>query len=116
MMLHKEFPTLADALVATMRRVSATLIGKKLGPEFVEQHELALKIPHARKFILDERMSAYLCDLGQSIQRGGLRKRITAAENARHQARLPHALRRGDSSVGVVTHDFAVHHDSAPRT
>src|SRR5262249_26438650 len=91
-MQHKEFPTLADALVATMRGVSTTLVRKRLGPEFVEQHELILKIPYARKFVLDEKMSAYLCDLGQSIQRGGLRKRITAIENARHQARLPHAL------------------------
>jgi hypothetical protein len=90
--MKSEMPTLADALIATALDKRSTLAIKQREPAFAEQRAMLLKIAHARKFILDSAMSAYLCDLSQNFLKGGLRKRFRMLENARQMARLPHAL------------------------
>lgn len=85
----KNPPTLADAVVATG-------LDKKMAggpnPNNVELRAYTVDVLHARKFVLDDAMSAYLADLGHSFWHGGLRKRICMLENARHMARLPHPI------------------------
>jgi hypothetical protein len=90
--MTKKSPTLADAAVR-MLSDKATMGAKNAGPQWVPVRELIHEIVRARKFILDKDMSAYLADISQSFwQRGGLRKRNHALDNARRMARLPHHL------------------------
>ncbi len=84
----KNPPTLADACIAT------ALDKKVLAPHPTNQpmRDLLLQVAHARKFVLDKTMSAFLCDLSLEFWMGGLRKRIRLLENTRRMARLPHPL------------------------
>ena len=81
----KDSPTLADAC-------AATLYDRSLPPGmFKVWNEILKAIVSANKFVLDDTMSAYLADLVVGAWKGGLRKRVNSAHNARRQARLPHA-------------------------
>lgn len=84
--MNKNPPTLADACIATAldKRMGSNRKGSQ------EVKPLLLQIANARKFVLDQSMSAYLSDLSQNFWRGGLRNRLRQLENARHMARLPH--------------------------
>jgi hypothetical protein len=82
----KKAPTLADACIA-----SGLYTKRMLGNP--EAANLYLQVAQARKFVLDERMSEFLFDLSQNFWKvGGLRQRLTALENSRRLARLPHAM------------------------
>jgi hypothetical protein len=81
----KHLPTLADACIATA-------LNKRMGGLQPELRHLLLGIADARKFVLDQQMSAYLADLSVSFWRGGHRKRNIMLENARQMARLPHPV------------------------
>jgi hypothetical protein len=84
----KNPPTLADSC-------AATLYDKRFirpGAARDEFRARLMDIVNARKFVLDGAMSRYLADLGRTFWRGGIRKRRLMLDNARQQARLPHAL------------------------
>jgi hypothetical protein len=80
-------PTLADAVIAlgyekTFARTKSQ-----------EPHkDFARRVASARKFVLDDTMSAFAADLMHEFWGGGQRKRLIAFDNARQQARLPHSL------------------------
>lgn len=80
----KNPPTLADACSAV---VTDKRFNRREGYVAVFND-----VVHARKFVLDKDMSAYLAELSSSFWRGGLRKRNRMLENVRQQARLPHVL------------------------
>jgi len=82
----KNPPTLADACIATA-------LDKRFNHERAKGFlGLLNSVALARKFVLDQSMSAYLAQLSVVFWRGGLRKRNHALDNVRQLARLPHPL------------------------
>ena len=81
----KNPPTLADACIAT-----AFTKDRLFGIYGKANYTTLMRIPYARKFVLDATMSRYLADLSENILSGGIRKRNIMFENIGKMARLPH--------------------------
>jgi len=88
--MKKTPPTLADMCVTSA--LDKRVWGRDPGGGTKQMVDRLLKVPRARKFVLDGPMSEFMADLHDGILSGGLRKRNVALENARQMSRSPHPL------------------------
>jgi len=84
--MSKASPTLADAMIREWSRPDYRVIDPN--------NWIATHIAKARKFVLDNSMSAFMADLGYQSFNGcrTTKKKIELIEGMRRMSRLPHAL------------------------